>query len=626
MVQISAIIRVTVINRTTLSPVPDLNVSFSINDPDLESFFPLKVRLTRGVAQTVFRTKFKTGKVNLTIVTPFDSLNEFLYIQGYPDTLTFVGTPEWLVANDTANKSVVALVALNNSNPIPMMNIKYSLLDPTMGILSKYSDLTDEFGRTTVLFTPSTKSGDAVIQANVSYPGGWKIVDYVQKIDHATPWQLYRVYAPGEALVGDQYVIITAKYTDQYGNPIDNRRFTENVNFTVSSPSSPNLTTEAGFWNDGSFIPVNVTNLDSTGNATVRMRMDIREGKNKVNVHLNNFPLVADYPFDILGISSNVPVLIEQQISPSKGAELYPHIPADGQTVFNITYTLRDIYGNAVSERYFWMNTSLGESRLLKTNSSGMVKTTYGPKIRTDLINITATAVDSISEGVYATTSQPVEFTSLEPVMMVMTANPQFLPSWDVPGGATSTIKAVVMDSYGNPVKNQEVQLTVVPNSWSYNYVTNGVTGPKWKNNSSSTISLTTLPQEDPRDSYASADFQPGYLPGFGYPQVHDSARVTANWNGYTQTAVINWTNVPFLSVSTNVTPYVAAWNDIITVNLKVDGNGYALKPKPIDVVLVIDRSGSMSGSDISPSRMSAAKTAARALLTKWICDLIAIE
>ena len=97
------------------------------------------------------------------------------------------------------------------------------------------------------------------------------------------------------------------------------------------------------------------------------------------------------------------------------------------------------------------MNTSLGESQLFKTNSSGMVKTTYGPKIRTDLINITATAVDSISEGVYATTSQPVEFTSLEPVMMVMTANPQFLPSWDVPGGATSTIKAVVMDRYGNP-------------------------------------------------------------------------------------------------------------------------------------------------------------------------------
>ena len=72
--------------------------------------------------------------------------------------------------------------------------------------------------------------------------------------------------------------------------------------------------------------------------------------------------------------------------------------------------------------------------------------------------------------------------------------------------------------------------------------------------------------------------FQPGYFPGYGDPPEKDWARITAQWGGYaTQMVGVNWTNVPFLSISTNVTPLVGAWNDTITVNVKVEGNGYKL-------------------------------------------------
>ena len=48
---------------------------------------------------------------------------------------------------------------------------------------------------------------------------------------------------------------------------------------------------------------------------------------------------------------------------------------------------------------------------------------------------------------------------------------------------------------------------------------------------------------------------------------------------------------------------------DTVDVNLKLNGDGWNLARKPIDVVLIIDRSGSMA--DGSPSRLSSAKAAA---------------
>ena len=78
---------------------------------------------------------------------------------------------------------------------------------------------------------------------------------------------------------------------------------------------------------------------------------------------------------------------------------------------------------------------------------------------------------------------------------------------------------------------------------------------------------------------------------------------------------------VPFLSISTNVTPLVGAWNDTITVNVKVEGNGYKQKRKPIDVMLLLDTSGSMAW-DINHDyrsgnqRINAAKAAAKQFIS----------
>ncbi|MDN7025480.1 VWA domain-containing protein, partial [Methanoculleus sp. FWC-SCC1] len=69
--------------------------------------------------------------------------------------------------------------------------------------------------------------------------------------------------------------------------------------------------------------------------------------------------------------------------------------------------------------------------------------------------------------------------------------------------------------------------------------------------------------------------------------------------------------NYPYLSVETSVSPETVAVNGTIDTTIRLRGDGWALQPDPIDVVLVIDRSGSMRYTDVSPSRLGAAQSAA---------------
>ncbi len=54
-------------------------------------------------------------------------------------------------------------------------------------------------------------------------------------------------------------------------------------------------------------------------------------------------------------------------------------------------------------------------------------------------------------------------------------------------------------------------------------------------------------------------------------------------------------------------------------VSIALKGDGWALGPKPIDAILVIDRSGSMGANNVAPgvTRMQAAKNAAKTFVSK---------
>jgi len=70
--------------------------------------------------------------------------------------------------------------------------------------------------------------------------------------------------------------------------------------------------------------------------------------------------------------------------------------------------------------------------------------------------------------------------------------------------------------------------------------------------------------------------------------------------------------------VSTSVTPHTVEINKTIDVTIEFRGDGFALQPTPIDVVMVIDKSGSMENYNIGGiTRMQAAKNAAHTFVNK---------
>ncbi|WP_286681180.1 VWA domain-containing protein, partial [Methanoculleus sp. DTU007] len=128
---------------------------------------------------------------------------------------------------------------------------------------------------------------------------------------------------------------------------------------------------------------------------------------------------------------------------------------------------------------------------------------------------------------------------------------------------------------------------------------------------------LAATSGETDGDGYAIVEFRPGaFTTDRNDPRWSDTATgtatVRATWGNISRDIVLTWKNYPYLSVETEVSPETVAVNDTVDVTIRVKGDGWALQPDPIDVVLVIDRSSSMTGKDVWPSRIAAAKSAAQ--------------
>ena len=94
---------------------------------------------------------------------------------------------------------------------------------------------------------------------------------------------------------------------------------------------------------------------------------------------------------------------------------------------------------------------------------------------------------------------------------------------------------------------------------------------------------------------------------------------MNATWKTSNKIVPATWKNYPYLSLSTKVSPQTVEINKTIDVTIEFRGDGFALQPTPIDVIMVMDKSGSMSNYNIAPgvTRMQAAKIAANTFVTK---------
>ncbi len=517
----------------------------------------------------------------------------------FPYSCSVGSDTDWVVAGGSEGAVVTATV-LNGSTPVLGLPVTFES-DPGLGSITVVTGVTNAEGRALATFMPGTVSGTAVITARVG--GGFEVPPgtCTVSIDHAAPYQIAMTAYTPEVTVGET-TPVTVRLVDRYGNIVDNRRIAETVLFTVGSAGE-----DARFLNvGGEWVDSIRQSVDAAGNATVTLRVDRHAGENIVLVDPPT--PVPDRFLTVYGIANGVPAAITHTITPSAGSP--PYLPADGTSKFYLTYTLFDRYGNPSGGQAVRITTSLsGENCLLTTNGAGQVTIGYGPKKTTGTVTITATAAANSS----VTVSQPVEFTSTDPVNMLLTASPQNMPSRDVKSDSVARIRAKVMDIKGNPVSGETVTFTIPD-------VDLGVYAQTEEPSLVSASALTN------GDGYADVEFRPGTFTtdrnNANYSATATgTCNVIATWGEVSRTIAVTWKNYPYLSVETSVSPETVAVNDTVDVTVLLRGDGWALQPDPLDVMLVMDRSGSMDGTDVTDasgkkiSRLNAAKMSAKTFI-----------
>ncbi|KUK68697.1 MAG: von Willebrand factor, type A, partial [Methanocalculus sp. 52_23] len=392
---------------------------------------------------------------------------------------------------------------------------------------------------------------------------------------------------------------ITVRMVDRYGNAVDNRSATETVNFMVGSPEDGLGAVFIGGTDEIS-VPV-----DAAGNATATLRVDTVAGEHLVFIQ-PPAPVRSDY-ISITGVADGVPAGITCTVSPS-GAS----VPANGKDQITLMYTLIDEYGNSAEGQGLWVNSSglQGQSKCFNSSSCGEVWVTYGPEETVGVATITATAVANSS----VTNTAQVEFTSTEPVKMVVSASPQTMASRDCNPNVVSELRARVMDVKGNPVDNEKVTFTIDNSSITVSGST--PTGNPYLGE----VEGELMAEAETINGSATVKFHPG---SFAPPEEGEKATakgnvtVLATWDDVSRPIELIWVNYPYLSVETEVSNPKVSVNsteedatNTTYVTIRLKGDGYAMQPDPIDVVLCTDRSGSMLYDN--PDRMHSVREAAK--------------
>lgn len=511
----------------------------------------------------------------------------------------------WLVAGSGNTSTIFVTGAAPNS----FVNLSVSYAGADDSTLDPLQVTTDDSGNATATFYAGTKSGAVTITAEGTTE------EVVQNVDHAAPYKLAFKDYTSEATVGSEMPIVLAM-EDRYGNRIDNRWETatggdvETITFSVGSPDDSAVFVESG--GDTAVCPV-----DENGNVTATLKLSRKAGENIVFV---DFPdPIADEYLTFYGLSTAPPASITCTIS-AQGDDPLPWVPADGKSTFNFTCTLKDADGNPSVNQSLNIATSLSgeEAVTLRSNAEGQVLFTYGPKDTTGKVTITMTAAVNSS----VTCSRTVEFTSTAPVDMLLTASPQTMPSSDVNPDQTAEIRAKVVDIKGNPVAGENVTFSISSATIMGCNATTDVLKPpylvgKSGENTNETSAVTN------KNGSAIVYFRPGAFVQDGKNSATGICNVTAVWGDDAEPPLLlTWKNYPYLSVSTSVDKEVVNLTKenetdtgLVNVTITLKGDGYALRPDPIDAVLAIDRSGSMM--EDNPDRMVKTMGAAKTFVEK---------
>ena len=442
----------------------------------------------------------------------------------------------------------------------------------------------------TTFCASKNKAGMAPIQVHINYTADDTGYDYYQTvhqpIDHNTPMAIRNITFDSEVTL-NEIMDISMVLEDAYGNIVtdcyENAAGVtpEAVTFSTTSYAGSGFYDGSGYDADLVCVPVN-----AEGSVVASFKVGTEAGP-KYLLHIVPDAALSDTWLTITALADGEPYEIMVSVDPN--TDTPPYVPADGETKFYLTYFLIDKYGNPSANQTVHFNDSvIGDDFTQKTNSDGQIMFTFGPFDSVGTYNIRAEAIENSS----VTIDQELRFTNTSPQDMVLTANPQSMPSAEVADGFTASLRAKVIDESGNGVPGEEVQFSIIlPDSWLEAHISDPYLDE--------TIGVTQATATTNVDGVAIMKFTPGRFildPGNGQynETASESCVVQATWSVVSKNIDLEWKNFPYLRVETAVEPETVEVGDPVEVTIRLIGDGWALYPDPIDVMLCVDRSGSM--------------------------------
>jgi hypothetical protein len=540
-----------------------------------------------------------------------------------PSTISS-SVPGWLIANDGTDQAIITVIAKDaGSPPTPVANANVSFyLDPTtsdFGTLTPQIPVTVQTGldgKATAIFKTSKKSGTAIINATISvYDGGVTTpveVSTIQRVDHDTP-QYASFNHPASLPVGS-ITQASVTLTDRWGNLIDNKNVAETIRLTMADEGG------AGLWNGVNYTTQQTYSTNGLGKVIADLRISTSIRSNYIQMDpIGNIKIPqGSY---IQGVSESEPWFIEQ--TPASPGSL---LPADGDpaNAVEIYYTVFDKFNNPITGATVNFYSTDGLSLTAPTNTWGKVRISFGPKDTVGNYKLTASTPGNASvvcknDGFVGSCNQTVEYYNTDPVDMTFTANPQSMTSLDVNPSTRSLLQARVIDIKGNPVIGQTVHFSLAAPTYP---------GGPYVETTAPALSATSA-DVGGAGNYATVQFSPGAFStsGAGYNATATGQVIaTATWTWTnkdgdtitkTRDVTLVWKNYPYISTSSLGDCGNSQVGDKVNITIQLYGDGAALRPKPIDAELVIDRSGSMNEAMDSHTKLYWAKEAATTFVNK---------
>jgi Mg-chelatase subunit ChlD len=589
----NATIRVLVMDGGT--PVSNQSVDISIHNPLLGTLTPAIITTgPLGYAESQFSVGTTPGTAIITAIvanaTP--SAIAIPLIAPVADSIILSTDKTWVVANGQ-DQAIVTATLTNTSYgetiPVVNQNVMFTLVEgAVMGSLSRGVGVTNSSGMTTTVYTTATKSGSATIGGS----SGPVSTTIKQLVDHDLPFSMSTHHEP-EVTVGN-LTTLSVHLQDQWGNPIDIWKDRESVQFIVSSPGDTARFSDGyGSWSNNLNLSV-----DSQGNISAHLRVSTQPGWNNIQI-IPPAPVPAK-GLSILAISNGIPTSMQTIVDPSTEWQY-----ADGTSKITITYILRDQYDNPIENSGIHIVPSEGDPLTVYTDALGKMSIDVNPQTIVKNITVVATAVDNSS----VTSTKNVQFVPTEPVDMGLTVSPLILPSGEVPleNGEVSyaEIRAKVVDAKGNGVSGQAVSFSI-----------SDIIGIDASVNDPYLETTSAVSNEN---GYAIVRFRPGTFEVYGEPhftkKASASCNVRAQWSSVQRSQKIEWKNYPILYAETSSYPPQVYVGNYTYITLKLKGDGFAIVPDPIDVVLCTDRSGSMLYDN--PDRMYSVREAGKAFVNE---------